>query len=77
MLEIVIVSPYEVLSGIEESISDFKLSLGNSMTGSIQEQCNKMQEAIRTIETELEELNISKNGFLREIQSYLQPNARL
>lgn len=67
MLEIIIVSPYEILSSIEESISDFKLSLGNSMTGSIQEQCNKMQETIRTIETELEELNISKNGFLREV----------
>ncbi len=67
MLEIVVVSPYEVLSSIEESISDFKLSLGNSMTGSIQKQCDKMQETICTIETELEELNISKNGFLREI----------
>ncbi len=67
MLEIVIVSPYEVLSSIEESISDFKLSLGNNMTSSIQEQCDKMQELIHTIEIELEELNISKNSFLREV----------
>lgn len=67
MLEIVIVSPYEVLSSIEESISDFKFSLGNSMTGSIQKQCDKMKETIRTIEMEFEELNISKNGFLQEV----------
>ena len=67
MLEIVIVSPYEVLSSIEESISDFKFSLGNSMTGSIQKQCDKMKETIRTIEIECEELNISKNGFLQEV----------
>lgn len=63
MLEIVIVSPYEVLSGIEESISDFKLSLGNSMTGSIQEQCNKMQETIRTIEMELKNSTFQKTAF--------------
>ena len=44
MLEIVIVSPYEVLSGIEESISDFKLSLGNNMTAVFKNNVTKCKK---------------------------------
>jgi hypothetical protein len=56
MLEIVIADPAAMLSDIRQAVWDLQNCIGDDMNDIIQEQCNKMNEAMEAIEFEFKKL---------------------